>query len=475
MRNDKLKKDLNNIPQDFDQEQLWNSIELPQKKKKNRGFLWLLFLGISLSGILLFILANKDIKITIEDIKNDQISNQQPIQNASSKQSTSLQESKSAQINNHEDAASINEVVSNTQDDKIGELNNSKFVNSIPSKSISDPSNALNDVEVANVKVEVPNQVLYNEEIGLENIEKDLVVLGGNEKEINEINAEDDKSDHLKEEFVDIFEARTAQETQSMDSNPKGRELLLVQNLPIKQIFLDQFKYEFEGIDQQVSPLRKITVKKIIYGLSFNSFIGNDSHEFIAIEDLLNRKENEKALESFGLSFLGHLQFGEVAFFSGVSYVQYNTNLKFSTEDKSIINSLEGAAYKDLTTNYSLYNSYQFLDLVAGLGYKISINNKWSLIPSLQVAYSISRNLKGAAFSVDNYSEVYFVGNHYNSYSKWQGQGNLKIERKINDKLNLGITLYGNTQKTLGRSDSNTHKVESYGVGISVMSMIGKI
>jgi len=60
MRNEKLRNELNEMPREFDRERIWEGIELPKKKRKRRGLLWLFGLGIILMGLAInFIVEHK--------------------------------------------------------------------------------------------------------------------------------------------------------------------------------------------------------------------------------------------------------------------------------------------------------------------------------------------------------------------------------------------------------------------------------
>jgi len=134
----------------------------------------------------------------------------------------------------------------------------------------------------------------------------------------------------------------------------------------------------------------------------------------------------------------------------------------------TIINSLDQQLQRVTRTQFSLYNSYQFVDLLVGIGYEVSLTDKWSFTPSIQMAYSIGSGSRGALFNQLNQKVDITEIDDYHNYGRWQGLGNLKLMRRFGKHWQVGISAFMTTSKHVAEFDEDAHSVSSRGLGLSL-------
>ena len=457
MRNDKLKNELNELPQDFDREQLWSSIELPKKKRKRRGFLWVFAAGVLLGGILWITIDESNPKLSVATDKHVGDNNTIVLKKAN--------EEKSAQIpdlqNKEEEISSSSQVDLNFEP--------------------STKSNAnVKDVE-GEKTLSKQGKNTFENDIGL-----NVHILDTEEGELDyHLKNEDESTNLLIEKNSHHTEESTLKIANRLASNQETSSLSTLQNrlnssdliksvpsLPLLPFEL--FKISTIELNKELNFLvpNSYHDRPFSYSVSMFSLLGRSDHNFGSVSNASERQDAEKPLESFSIGIVGQKHLNQFELFTGISYSRHNTHLTQLVEDIMIVESVQNLVQREVSTQYSLYNSYQYVDIIGGIGYNLSLGSRWTLVPSVQIGYSLSFNAKGEIFDQDKQFIKLSEIEGYQEYSRWQGQANLKIARSLNENWEIGLLSYLTTRKSLGQLDSYSHTVSSYGLGLAIVRFI---
>lgn len=456
MRNEKLKNELNQIPQDFDREVIWAGIELPQKKRRSRRFFWLFLTGGLVFGILLF---------TIFLLNNEK--------------QNSFAEKHQAINNKYDDKTGVIEKDQERFSENTSEKNQILSVPQIINNSEKIASNNIErikkgDEEKSNGTVEISTANLINKS----SIAYDENKSTFKPKDIEQTDLSQSKSDTnnssasgLSYENINNLnpDHLTPSVPLQIDKRDKFDVIPLLPHIAFEFLELDEIKLYR---DVKFSTLNSHHNKPNLFSLSIFSHIGKSSHDFSGPSNSNYRKNSEKSLESINVGVIGQIHLKNFEVFTGVSITRHNTHLTESIQEFYIIDHLQSLVQREVNTQYSLYNSYQYIDILVGLGYDLSLARNWSLAPSIQIGYSVNFNPAGEILNQDNHFVELSSLSEYRSFSKWQGQANLKVARRINENWEMGLHTFLTSNKRLGSFEDYTHSVSTYGGGLSITRFI---
>lgn len=438
MRNEDLRNKLNNIYQDFDREQLWSSIDLPKKERKRRGFFWLFFLGIaalSAISISVFNYQNNSPQLSIleeehENIKSES-TNTKLVGNNILSESESIPSLNSSQAN-------VNAIgLEKVSDDKVDEP-----IEIHKNTRRQDLSNDYTNYSDSQVNIQKPKQTI----------------------EVNPSEKESSNNTIVNSENIDVISKIGNDET-FKNSGKSDREAE-------QNVFLMPLPYIIKPLPKEKNYELRIDQNKFVenstfykYGISFFTLVGKSNHDF---GNSLIRTVNETSLETLSLGVLGQIRIDNFELFSGFSFVKHNTFFNQDVQTISLLNGIKGPTRKTITTEYALYNSYQYLDVNLGFGYVFSLGRKWSIRPSFHGSYTISFDPNGDIVNQNDELVQLSDLDEYRNYSKWQGRVQFMLSREINKNWEVGIVTYISTSKTLADFEDLSHSVSSKGVGLSV-------
>jgi len=451
MRNENIKHELNEIPQDFDREQIWSSIQLPKKKQRRRWFFWMTLSGIVfiLSVLLTVHLLEDDEKWNAKSAKYQQI--EEPLKTKIGGgdiegASELVDEESESEKNGISESTSKESDVENS-------VSNSAYTKKIDTPNVLDENGSKNFNVLGNIETkDQKKQFLFLESPRTNIIKNDNIKVEDNQS-ISLLKVDDNSN--AKEEERDFTGG------ENLDN--------IIRSIPNLSLPLSIGYYSDYRIEPKFSIAVHNNIKNVSkYGVSFFSLLGTSNHNFGSSKYTEKRENDEKPLESISIGLLGKKSIGKAVLYSGISFSRHNTHLTHQNKDHAILNSAEGQVNRIITTDYSLYNSYQYVDLVMGIGYEIPFSEKWSLTPSVQLGYSLDFTATGFLFNqfdeVENLTEI----TEYEDFGKWQGQTNLKISRDIGAQWEVGILAYLNTKKSLAGFDDDPHSVYSHGFGLSI-------
>jgi len=453
MRNEKLKNELNNLLQDFDREQLWESIELPEKKRRRRGFYWIFIAGILLLGALLSLFLKQDADVKQQSSYTEHINVEEDIESAEIEI-----EDKSESIN--VPSVEKSNTANSDQDLEGSEKNviDRQSLDNIEAKNLSDQSENRNKPTTLNI----------NEDAAKKSIQESENLNHSQTRSIADVT-----KDKLKQKNESQTNIKTKNQSETIItknpvlSNLENDIVSVEQIKPISGIALKAFVLKPRQLDfgHHFSITRSYHDRPYIYSLSIFGLVGNSNHDF---KNAVHRQQIESPLETISFGVLGRMFMRNLEVFSGVSYSMNNTHLTTSVEESQYIDNFSNLVQKNISTTFSLYNSYQYLDFVLGLGYKIPLGQNWGITPSAQIGYTLDFKADGSVISDEGQLIVLSDLSGYSDYSKWQGQLNLKISRRLNRSWDIGFITYLSTRKTIGEFDDYSHSVSSYGAGISI-------
>ncbi len=445
MRNENLRDELNQLPQDFDREKLWQGIDLPKKKRRRGGVFWwfgvgmLMFLGVF--GALYFG------RIDASDISNG-VEKKEPLVNT--EKSKSEMSPKTSGISSsdlksqdafREDIPALPITNNEPKNPYKSSLENDKREEEFNRKSTL-------ETQSERIKSEMNNKRLKNTESGFDNFDK--------------LNNSDIDQNRSNEKDFAQYEAIIPE-----DNAYRAVEDIAQITLPLKLKQSDWFE-----MDEDIALYESDAINTSKFAISLFSTAGASSHNFGVSDFTQNRLSNEEALESIGIGFLTHFDINRWNVFSGLSYAMHNTHFTFENEERLIINNFNNPAERLTKTQYSLYNSYQYLDLIVGAGYTLALSENWSISPSLQIGYSVNSSLIGSLFDPLNQEVRISEIDNYNDLGRWQGQANITIGRKVAHNWKIGLIAYASTSKALANFEESTHSVSSYGLGLMISRFI---
>jgi len=459
MSNENLKNELNKLPQEFDREQLWSSIELPKKKKKRRGFYWIFVAGIVLLGILLF---------TISDLNN---SPQPPF----AKDKKMLEhDSNIAQKVNEKKPGLLSKTLTEENYKSSSFQTTENFKLQKKTNTNSENTELKNDLDSYENQRISASRLLNNREDNSDE-SRSTDHLPTDEKKSNELSVENEIfSDEPKLKYDNSIYANQENLTSSILRNRIKTFDLIKMIQPLPHIAIEPLEIGNMKVDKEYnfSVPNSYHDRPFSYSLSIFSLIGKSDHDFASVTNSKDREEAEKPLESISVGIIGHKHLNDFELFTGISYTRHNTLLTRSVQDFLIIDNLQSLIQREVNTQYSLYNSYQYIDLFVGFGYNLALGNRWSVTPSIQIGYSLNFSPDGEIIVQDNLVIELAELNEYKNYSKWQGQANLKVARRIGENWEIGLLGFLTTRKSLAEFDDYNHKVSSYGVGLSISRLI---
>ena len=426
MRNENLKNELNNLPQDFDREALWNEIERPKRKKRRfifwffGGFLFLL-LGI------LYLDSRKSQELEIASALVDE---------------TAIKDKNENSIWKDEEPMYSNE---------IEDIN-----------GISQTPVLLQNENNTSINKNVPAPESYGIEKRKENVLKPTQFPS---------DATNEGLVAYKEEHQQVFDnAKTQKRHQSVEFDESinlSRNLIEIVALPQ---LVSSIMYENPislSLESKIAANERLSKGKLTYGMSFASLIGRSNHTFGSQQNSSYRENKENGLESISALLTGFIQVNNWQFFSGLSFSSHNTRFESIDNDYEFLNGLNNTTFRNITTSYTLYNAYQHLDLTIGVGYIFSLNAKWRMQPELQLGYTTLLAAKGEILEEGSLISLYSY-EPYNNYSNWQGQANLKLSRSMNKNWSVGFMGYWRMDKVLARLEQNMHDVNEHGLGLFI-------
>lgn len=452
MRNENIRDELNQLPQDFDEERLWQGIDVPKKKQKRQGIFWWTYLGVVILGmgsaIYLTTKASKIEHNLVEESREEAVHNAQVVEKVELKRSSE----KSSKLNASENIVlGFDQIDDNKEENKTVILNRSDptsltIGNESSTEERDNTSARDNKVTNETIKDEVTSfsKVFVKTDNESITIDKDL-------EKPNEVEIQLIPNDELK-----VLEAKDRLIT-----------FACLHQLPFSLSFSK--KHISDPAIQLLSFQDNISSK---FGLTVFSTYGHPTHEFGKSDFTANRLDNERPLESIGIGILGHMYTHNWDIFTGLSFTSHNTHYTFEKEEQAILHGLDNQVNRVTNTSYSLYNSYQFVNLIVGAGYIIRFSDQWVVSPSLQLHYGLNTITNGSLFDeMDQVKQISEI-NTYSDFGRWQGQVNLTVTRSIGTNWQLGIMVYSNTSRRIAQFENDAHTISSHGAGLTLRKLI---
>lgn len=429
MKKERLRTELNKIPQEFDREDLWNAIDKPKKKSK-RPLFWMWFFGTSLIlifGVIMTFPALIRPSITDQTVTSEVESLDNP--------SNIMRDGVSPHLREKEvkESKETQEEIARLPTKNRIVQNNTKVKNSTPHQK-------------HNLSIEGRKTYAFDAINSTSNLPESTAALSlHQEKDGQTLNSS---------------ESTTVE-------NPAPALAIHIPSLPTLSSWLkNEYQFDDSVFDHSIivsnpqKPMSRFSISWINqFGISKHTFTGGALATKRALE--------ERGLESLSTALIGRSQLGNWHIGAGLSLARYNTHLESSVDRYTVINSLDGPRGARIKEEYSLYNGYQTIDIIADVGYALDLTEKWSLRPTIRMKYGIHMSADGEILDLKDKLIALSTIHQNSNNGKWQGQVAMQLSRDFNG-IEVGIEAYLNTQRLLGRHATIMHETRSYGVGIAL-------
>lgn len=424
-----LRDKLNSIPQDLDQEKLWNKIQ--SNKKKKRRFIWIWFLPLFLIGTILM-------------IKPDMSLN----------------------------TYSYNPIVATTQ------TTNS---NLLPKKVTVDKNEAtyLQNKTTTNIEANESttlSQIVKNEIKQIDNISKKTK----DKSSINKIGSTTHSfnTDRFVTDNNNSYSKDLSQKTNTLPINsylkknlsitkPKQKEKNTIEIgfPPLESLSFIPLRQQGDLVSKSIEPF---LVERAKYDLPFyirlEGGYGRDLHKFKN-----TNRENEKELESLTASIELEQYLTRRFSISGrLVYTRNTTNLTFENQQSSVA-LIDGSLINDVyVTTYNLYNNYSRFDAVLNMKYALELR-KFIISPTVGFGYNLSSHVNGET-SQDEGEIIQLASLGYKKSGATFGEIKMDIGYELNNKMILGLT--GSMQSNRSLDIKNTHSISPSYLSIFIKKTI---
>ena len=175
--------------------------------------------------------------------------------------------------------------------------------------------------------------------------------------------------------------------------------------------------------------------------VTIGSTYGKEQHQFTAADPI----GAETELEAIGLRLQVGRDIGKWRLGVGVSYTRGNTMLEHSTTTTNYIPALARAVREVESTRYKLFNTYSRTDVFLDASYGLALTDRFELRPSLGFGTGLLASADGHYFGTDGTMQELSSAASYGRRLGFFGTAGLNVDYRISRQLSLGLGLHMQT------------------------------
>lgn len=422
MKERNLKDRLNEIPQPFDREALWERIAA-EKPKKRRPLLWFWLLPVVfiLSMIGLMWRAEETPKLTT----GEQIMNSQTAEAVIEKKETN-----NSKVSKAENRELLTTAIQYTAGLRGGEVITTEKKGQ--------------QIGLTGIQSSSRKEVTRSTEI------RDANISNRNNKTITDAQSSFPFANNTS---IDL-PAKTGFGSQSSRSSLVGALSPTVSKFLILPV-LKSREYQFATDQREVSNLSSVRIIKAVsnpasrWFATIGAHYGMENHSFTERRNVVG---SETELEALGLGFTIDREFGNWLIGLGVKHTIGSTFLDYNSSRFRHLQGINGVTGESISTIYNLYNSYQRTDVSLGVSYGLAIGRKLDIRPRVAIGTNVYSAVQGDYFSADG---VLTSLREYQDGIGMYGAVGLDVHYYISDVLSLQIGLSMESQRKYNKA----HKI----------------